>query len=157
MVTNIEKIWEDKSSKAVYLLDLMDNDGFTAYDFNVTLMIVRLAIEQVCIGMAQVFWEYTPKRSSLPYLLHLCSHFSKTPTAIFHKTTYENQRMYHLICNASRILRNNKTYQVNSNDSETAISIAEEFVRLAREEVSEHIKHLRTLAEEYKKRYNLAD
>ncbi|HBL78963.1 MAG TPA: hypothetical protein DDZ79_02980, partial [Aequorivita sp.] len=86
MVANIEKIWEDRSSKAAYLLNLMENDGFTNYDFNITLTIVRLAIEQTCIGMAQVFWEYKPKQSSLPYLLHLCSHFSNTPTAIFHKT-----------------------------------------------------------------------
>ncbi len=150
MVANIEKIWEDRSSKAAYLLNLMENDGFTNYDFNITLTIIRLAIEQTCIGMAQVFWEYKPKQSSLPYLLHLCSHFSNTPTAIFHKTTYENQRMYHLICNARRMLRNNKNPKVNCNDSETAISIAEEFVRLAREEVSDHIKHLRTLAEAYK-------
>lgn len=152
MVKNIEKIWNDKSSKAAYLLDLMEDDGFTRFDFNVTLMIVGLAIEQTCLGMIQVFWEYKPKQYSLPYLLHLCSHFSKTPTTVFHKTKYDNQRLYHLICNAKRILRNNKNPQVNRNDSESAISIAEEFVRQASEEVSVHLKHLWVLAEEYEKR-----
>ncbi|MDP2693127.1 MAG: HEPN domain-containing protein [bacterium] len=155
MVRNIEKIWENKSSKAAYLLDLLENDGFSPYDFTVTLMIVRLAIEQVCLGMIQVFWEYKPKQYSLPYLLHLCSHFSKAPTAIFHKSTYENQRMYHLICSAKRILRNNKNQQVNLNDSETAICIGEEFVRKAREDVSEHLKDLKVFAEEYKKQFNM--
>lgn len=152
MVTNIEKIWKDKSSKASYLLDLMENDGFTRFDFNVTLMIVRLAIEQTCLGMLQVFWEFKPKEYSLPYLLHLCSHFSKTPITIFHKTKYDNQRLYYLICNAKRILRNDKNPQVNSNDSESAINIAEKFVRQAIEEVSVHLRQLRTLADESEKR-----
>ncbi|WP_417266725.1 HEPN domain-containing protein [Brumimicrobium sp.] len=152
MVTNIEKIWGDKSSKASYLLDLIVDDGFTRYDFTITLMIVRLAIEQTCLGMLQVFWEFKPKEYSLPYLLHLCSHFSKTPITIFHKTKYDNQRLYHLICNARRILRNNENPQVDLNDSESAINIAEEFLRQAAEEVSVHLRQLRTLADESEKR-----
>ncbi len=157
MVKKIEKKWNRNLDRATHFIYLLDTIELKYEEPRINVMLVKLALEQICIGLVQVFWEFKTKEFSLPYLLHLCSHFSKTPTSIFHKTTYENQRMYHLICNARRILRNNKNPQVNGNDSETAISIAEEFVRLAREEVSEHLKHLRNLAGQYKKQYNLAD
>ncbi len=154
-VDRIQKKWNKKYSHAQQFLDYLDICDMKFEAPRIEIMLAKLALEQVCLGMIQVFWEFKPKEFSLPYLLHLCSHFSKTPTTVFHKTKYVNQRLYHLICNAKRILRNNKNPQVNRNDSESTILIAEEFVRQASEEVSVHLKHLWVLAEEYEKRRTL--
>ncbi|MCG2417956.1 HEPN domain-containing protein [Aequorivita sp. F47161] len=152
IVTGIEKKWNKKYSQAAQFLGYLDTCEIKYKEPRIEMMLAQLVLEQVCLGLLHVFWEFKPKEFSLPYLLHLCNHFSKTPTTIFHKTDYENQRLYHLICNARRVLRNNRNPQVNRNDSEGAIIMAEEFVRQAREEVAAHLKHLWVLAEEYEKR-----
>jgi len=152
IVKRLEKKWNKKYFQAEQFLDYLNICEIKYEEPRVEMMLVQLGLEQICLGLLHLFWEFKPREFSLPYLLHLCSHFSKTPTTIFHKTKYDNQRLYYLICNARRVLRNNKSPQVDRNDSEGAISIAEEFVRQAREEVAAHLKHLWVLAEEYEKR-----
>ncbi len=154
IVNKIERIWNKKYGQATHLMDFLEVTELKYEDPRINLAILKLALEQTCLGMIQVFWEFKPKEYSLPYLLHICTHFSKTPANIFPKTTYDNQRMYHLICNAQNILRSNKNPQVNNKDSESAIAIGEEFIRKAQEEVSNHLKHLHNLSEEYVKARN---
>jgi len=152
MVEKIEKKWKRKYDQSTHFLDFLDITELKYEEPRINLMVANLALEQICLGLLQVFWEFKPKEFSLPYLLHLCSHFSNVPTTIFHKITYENERMYYLICNSRHILRNNKNPQVNRTDSEAAISIAEDFVRQSKEEVSERLEHLWVMADEYEKR-----
>ncbi len=152
IVKGIEKKWNKKHFQAEQFSDYLNICEIKYEEPRVEMMLVSLVLEQICLGLLHVFWEFKPKEFSLPYLLHLCSHFSKTPTTVFHKTKYSNQRLYYLICNARCVLRNNRNPQVDRNDSESVIIIAEEFVRQAREEVTVHLKHLWVLAEEYEKR-----
>ena len=148
-VNRIQKKWNKKYIQAQQFLEYLDICDMKFEVPRIEILLAKLTLEQVCLGLILVFWEFKPKEYSLPYLLHLCSHFSKAPNTFFPKNNYVNERLYYLLCNAQQILRNNKNPQVSRNDSERALKLAQKFVRQANQEVEEHLKHLWGEAEAY--------
>jgi len=96
--------WKARMDRAAYLFSIIDNidvqDNATS-----RLSIMHNAIEQTCMALLYVFWEYTPAHNSLSYLLHLCSQFSQLPQTIFPKKTYGVHRMYYMLCKAQQNMR----------------------------------------------------
>src|SRR5690606_23363551 len=64
-VERIQKKWNRKLNQATHFIYLLDIIELKYEEPRINLMIVKLALEQICIGLAQVFWEFKPKEFSL--------------------------------------------------------------------------------------------
>ncbi|MGK4566448.1 hypothetical protein [Flavobacterium sp. 3HN19-14] len=58
---------------------------------------LHIAVEQLCLGMIDVFMGYRPTHHSLAYLFDLCESFSPLTAAIFPRTTDEDRKLFGLL------------------------------------------------------------
>lgn len=101
---SIQETWRGRMARAEYLLTIL-NTIEPQEDSTSRLAIMHYALEQVCMALLFVFWQFKPHHYSLPYLLHLCSHFTQIPHTLFPKETYGLHRIHYMLCNAHHIMR----------------------------------------------------
>ncbi|WKB81359.1 hypothetical protein QYR09_16610 [Cellulophaga lytica] len=101
---SIQETWKGRMARAEYLLTIL-NTIEPQEDSTSRLAIMHYALEQVCMGLLFVFWQFKPHHYSLPYLLHLCSHFTHIPHTLLPKETYGLHRIHYMLCNAHHIMR----------------------------------------------------
>jgi len=101
---SIQETWRGRMARAEYLLTIL-NTIEPQKDSTSRLAIMHYALEQVCMALLFVFWQFKPHHYSLPYLLHLCSHFTQIPHTLFPKETYGLHRIHYMLCNAHHIMR----------------------------------------------------
>ncbi|MBC9796798.1 HEPN domain-containing protein [Sinomicrobium weinanense] len=106
---------------------------------------MHYALEQVCLGLLYVFWEFEPKIHTLPYLMHLCSHFTDIPDTVFPRTTYYNNYLYHLLCKGHKIMRHKTDTCITKEDAEEAYKIANRFIDKARQIAKQELERLKKL------------
>lgn len=114
-------------------------------------LLLQQAIQQACLGLIYVFWEYQPSYYSLPYLLHLCEQFSKVPKIIYPKRSFRSQQMYSRLCHAQYNLNEKIHENPTESDSLKAEHLAYKFIQAARKEANkklEELKELHNLKEE---------
>ena len=63
-------------------------------------LLLQQAIQQTCLGLIYVFWEYQPSYFSLSYLLHLCDQFTDLPNIIYPKKSFRSHLIYSRLCHA---------------------------------------------------------
>ena len=120
------KEWHDRMERADHLLStigIIDDN----YDAVSQMTIMHFAMEQVCIGLLSIFWEYSPNHYTLPYLFHLCGHFTNLPQRIFPRTTFGLQRQFYMLCNAHQIMRFKGKIDFSSSDVDKALYRCERF------------------------------
>src|SRR5690606_36373539 len=100
----IKEGWMNRMKRADYLLTVIYNIEDNE-EPNSKLAVAHCAMEQICLALLNLFWEYKPQHYSLDYLLHLCSHFTQLPNNIFPRTTFGLQRQYSMLCNVQDIIR----------------------------------------------------
>lgn len=136
--------WKSRMERADYMLKvidtIMDNE-----EPNSKLAIVHGAMEQICMALLNLFWEYKPHHYSLDYLLHLCSHFTQLPNKIFPRTTFGLQRQYYMLCNAQDIIRFKGKNEFSSNDAHKVAKLCERFYEEAITLGKDQLKHLKEL------------
>ena len=114
-------------------------------------LLLQQAIQQACLGLIYVFWEYQPSYYSLPFLLHLCEQFSEAPKIIYPKKTFRSQQMYSRLCHAQYNLNEKIQEDPSESDSLKAEHLTYKFIRAARKEADkklEELKELHNLKEE---------
>ncbi|MEC3905966.1 hypothetical protein VOI54_02940 [Tamlana sp. 2201CG12-4] len=141
---HIEEIWKSRMFRSEYLLSIL-NTIEPEEDATSRLAIMHYALEQVCMGLLYVFWEFKPNHYSLSYLLHLCSHFSQLPQTIFPKETYGLHRIYYMLCNAHHIMRFKPQNEFSDMDTDKAYNRCERFYDEAKVLGETHLEHLKKL------------
>ena len=96
--------WSTRFKRATYLHNLtvyneMDQDPVAYFE------VLQKVIEQTCLGLIYVFWQYKPSYTGLTYLLHLCSLFTDLPSKIFNTHTFENHQILHNLTHANHNLK----------------------------------------------------
>jgi hypothetical protein len=137
----IESDWNNRMARARYLLSIVDVDF--KEDYSAKLATIHHALEQICLGLLYVFWEFSPHHYALSYLLHLCGHFTDLPQRIFLQTTYGLQRQFYLLCNAHHIMQFKAQNEFSEQDGFKAHHLSERFYEEAKRLGEEHLKHLK--------------
>lgn len=140
----IQETWKGRMERAEYLLTIL-NTIEPKEDSTSRLAIMHYALEQVCMALLYVFWEFKPQHYSLPYLLHLCSHFSQLPQTIFPKETYGLHRIHYMLCNAHHIMRFKVQNEFSNLDTDKAYNRCERFYDEAKAIGETHLEHLKKL------------
>lgn len=140
----ILETWKARMDRAEYLLSIIDIIE-SKEDATSKLSIMHYALEQVCMGLLYVYWEYKPQHYALPYLLHLCSHFTQLPQTLFPKETYGLHRMYYMLCNAQHIMRFKALNEFSERDTDKAYNRCEQFFCEARDLGEQKLTQLKEL------------
>ncbi|WP_142785707.1 hypothetical protein [Changchengzhania lutea] len=140
----IQEVWKGRMERAEYLLTIL-NTIEPEEDSTSRLAIMHYALEQICMALLYVFWEFKPQHYTLPYLLHLCSHFTRIPQTIFPKETYGLHRMYYMLCNAHHIMRFKVQNEFSDMDTDKAYSRCELFFDEAKTLGEAQLEHLKNL------------
>ena len=125
--SGIHQVWQSRMDHAEFLLSTV-RDILPKEDPCAMLATMHFALEQICMGLLYVFWEYKPQYYALSYLFHLCSHFTELPDRIFSKDTYGSHRMHYMLCNAHHILRFKTKAEFSVMDSDKAFSRCDRFL-----------------------------
>jgi hypothetical protein len=141
---NILNTWKARMDRAEYLFFIIDGSEFKE-DATSRLSIMHYALEQICMALIYVFWEYKPKHYSLTYLLHLCSHFTQLPQILFPKETYGLHRIYYMLCNAQHIMRFKAQNEFSQKDTDKAYNRCQKFYCEARELGEQKLTQLKEL------------
>ena len=118
--------WHQRMERAEYILSVVGIIE-TKEDAAAKLAMMGYALEQVCIALLGIFWEYAPNHFDLPYLMHLCGHFTRLPQEIFPRNTYGLQRQFYMLCNAHHIIRFKGKVGFSSKDSDKVLRRCERF------------------------------
>ncbi|PHR87059.1 MAG: hypothetical protein COA80_19160 [Leeuwenhoekiella sp.] len=108
-------------------------------------LLLQQAIQQACLGLIYVFWEYQPSYYSLNYLLHLCEQFSEAPKIIYPKKSFRSQLMYSRLCHAQYNLNEKIQEDPSESDSLKAEHLTYKFIQAARKEVDKKLQELKEL------------
>ncbi|WP_139249003.1 hypothetical protein [Leeuwenhoekiella palythoae] len=108
-------------------------------------LILQQAIQQACLGLIYVFWEYQSSYYSLPYLLHLCEQFSDVPKIIYPKRSFQSQQMYSRLCHAQYNLNEKIQENPSESDSLKAEHLTYKFIQAARKEADKKLEELKKL------------
>ncbi|SFZ93368.1 hypothetical protein SAMN05428642_10393 [Flaviramulus basaltis] len=137
----ILETWTNRMDRAGYLLSIIGNIE-PKEDSLAMLSTMHHALEQICLGLLYLFWEFKPQHYSLPYMLHLCSHFTTLPQTIFPKETYGLHRIYYMLCNAHHIMRFKSSNEFTYKDTDKAYNRCERFYDEAKAIGETHLEHL---------------
>lgn len=108
-------------------------------------LLLQQAIQQACLGLIYVFWEYQPSYYSLPYLLHLCEQFSEVPKIIYPKKSFRSQLMYSRLCHVHYNLNEKIQEDPSESDSLKAEHLTYKFIQAARREADKKLEELKKL------------
>jgi len=136
--------WKARMDRAEYLFSIIDNIEYKE-DATSRLFIIHNGIEQTCLALLYVFWEYKPQHYSLSYLLHLCGQFSQLPQTIFPKKTYGLHRMYYKLCNAQDTIRFKTQNECSLGDANKAYNRCKRFYEQAKKLGEEQLVYLKEL------------
>jgi HEPN domain-containing protein len=140
----INKIWQTRYRRASFLCEVLEDQYQEMLDEPLTkLHILNCAVEQVCLGMLYVFWEFKPSHYSIPYLLHLCKNFSGLPEDIFDKSSHRKHHSYDLIRTAPYQMRFKTKTQLHKKEVERAYRLGVEFIRRASEEAFQELDRIK--------------
>tara|TARA_R110000850_G_scaffold218852_2_gene344382 strand:+ start:761 stop:1723 length:963 start_codon:yes stop_codon:yes gene_type:complete len=154
VIDRINVHWETRFQRANYLHNLTvynESDQDPAAYFE----ILQKVIQQTCLGLIYVFWEYKPSYTALPYLLHLCSHFADFPSQIFNTHTYENHHILQQLCHADHLMKfrihtylslkqTDKAWQKCNEFLKMSESLAEQRLQFLDMESLEHVRRVKT-------------
>lgn len=141
---HIQNLWDSRMHRAAYLLSVSDTIEFDE-DSTSRISIMHYALEQVCLALLFVFWEFKPQHYSLSYLLHLCNHFGQLPQTIFPKETYGLHRIYYMLCNAHHIMRFKSGDEFSDMDADKLHKRCYWFYKEAKSLGETQLEHLKAL------------
>jgi hypothetical protein len=128
--------------RAEYLLSTIGCIERKEYPISI-LSTMQSALEQICLGLLYLFWEFKPQHYSLSYMLHLCNHFSEPSQNIFTRETYGLHRIYYMLCNAHQIMRFKAHNEFSEKDTDKAYNRCERFYDEAKRLGDKHLEYLK--------------
>lgn len=92
----ISSYWKNRSIIAETFLNNQNQIDYGATGF-VQDSMMHIAVEQICLGLINVFLGYHPDHFSLPYLFDLCEIFTPLTSEIFPRNTPEDIELLELL------------------------------------------------------------
>lgn len=139
---DIKTVWKNRMERAIYLFSVIDVIHDEEEPLS-KLAVMHNAMQQVCLGMLYVFWEFKPHHYTLSYLFHLCTTFTDLPYNIFPQTTYGLQRQYYMLCNASEIMHFKGTNDFTLSDVDKVLKRCKQFHKEANILGQNQLEHLK--------------
>lgn len=88
--------WNNRNNIAETFLDSERQiDGMNTERIQEVMM--RMAVEQICLGLINIFLGYHPNQCSLGHLFDLCELFTPLTSEIFPRTTDEDKKLFRLL------------------------------------------------------------
>ena len=143
----IKTVWRHRMERAVYLISIIDVIHENEEPLS-KLSILHKAMEQICLGLLYIFWEFKPHHYTLSYLMDLCSTFTSLPNEMFPQTTFGLQRQYYMLCNASEIMSfkgQNGTNDFRLRDVDKVLKRCKQFHQKANQLGKKQLEHLKVL------------
>jgi len=142
----IHKVWKARFKRSRYLLSILV-DAYQEMDEDPTVKmgIMHYALEQVCLGLLYVFWEFRPSHKKLNYLFHLCSNFTPLPDEIFAGTSHTRNHIYQLLLNADHQMRFKTKAKISKKEAEQAFNLCTDFMVEARRVAEAELQRLKRL------------
>ena len=106
-------------------------------------LLLQQAVQQACLGLIYVFWEYQPSCFALPYLLHLCEHFCDLPQILYPKRSFRSHQVYTQLCHASYNLHEKTGRDTSDADAHKAEQLTYRFIKAARQLAEEKLRELK--------------
>ena len=106
---------------------------------------LHVAVEQICLGIIEVFLGYHPNHYALNYLLDLCSICTSLPNDIFPRNTEEDQLLYKLLTTNFHTLRHAKCNYHGYTYTELLSKRCGEFIEQAQIEIANELERLTTI------------
>ena len=108
-------------------------------------LLLQQALQQACLGLIYVFWEYQPSCFALPYVLHLCEQFCDLPQMIYPKRSFRSHQVYALLCHATYNLHEKTGTDASDADACKAEQLTYRFIKAARKLAEEKLRELNEL------------
>lgn len=142
----INKVWNARVKRAHYLLTILE-DVYQEIDEDPSARIgvMHYAMEQICLGLLYVFWEFKPSCYKLPYLLQLCSNFTDLPNEYFSKNSHASHNMYHRLSYSHHKMRHKAKSTITKKQSEKAFNYCNNFYESARKVGNVELQRLKRL------------
>lgn len=105
----------------------------------------HIAVEQICLGLIEVFLGYHPNHYALAYLFNLCSIFTTLPEDIFPTKTEEDQLLYKLLTTNFHTLRHAKTNYHSFTYTELLSKRCGEFIENAQIAATNELNRIATI------------
>lgn len=88
--------WKNRTIIAENFLSSMNQVDYTRYGF-VQESMAHTAVEQICLGLINVFLGFYPDHFSLAYLFDICEIFTPLTSDLFPRATSEDKRLFDLL------------------------------------------------------------
>jgi hypothetical protein len=95
-VNCIRSYWNNRNMVAETFLKSLNQVDYGDTGFVQDLM-MHSVVEQICLGLINVFLGYHPDHFALGYLFDLCEIFTPLTSELFPRTTSEDKRLYDLL------------------------------------------------------------
>lgn len=126
--------WQKQHDKATTLC-LPYINGLTSQNEEVACFTAALALELACIGLLRKYWQYTPKRHNLNFLMDLCDLICPEATEVFIRENKEQNRIFKLLTKTQQNFRYNKTSATRTVYTEKLINQVVQFIEIANNHV----------------------
>lgn len=136
--------WETRYQKADYLYTILDCHDIKQNPV-AKIGILHFALEQICLGLLYVFWEFKPTQHTLSFLIHLCSHITGLPEYLFARNSYTSHHNYHLLINGHYQMRFKTKSTITNKDAERLYECCGEFIAKANELAIAELERLKDL------------
>ena len=92
----IRSYWKNRNSVAKSFLESENQiEGFDTELIQESML--NIAVEQICLGLIDVFLGYQPNHFSLAFLFDICEIFTSLTSEIFPRTTEEDKKLFDLL------------------------------------------------------------
>lgn len=123
--------------------ECMDGGGAT----KIHLYLMRLVVEQTCLGLIRLFLGYTPHQYSLQFLFELCEYFTPLTSEIFPRETDKDKEFLKIMSGSTTSLRHGYIDDVASHDYEVLSNRYNEFVDRSDKLIAKELEKIELLNE----------
>jgi hypothetical protein len=95
-IESISSYWNNRKKIAEAFIESENQIDYRATGF-VQDSMMHITVEQICLGLINVFLGYYPDHFSLAYLFDICEIFTPLTADLFPRTTSEDKRLFNLL------------------------------------------------------------
>lgn len=95
-INYVRSYWKNRNKVAETFLGNLNQVDYTDTGF-VQDSMIHIVVEQICLGLINVFLGYHPDHFSLAYLFDLCEIFTPLTSEMFPRITSEDKRLFDLL------------------------------------------------------------
>lgn len=140
-------IWTKRFENAYVLYNLYSDENILEHDTETFCYIVGLSIEQICLGIIKIIYNYTPKCVNLNYLLDLCDSICPAVTAHFPRITHKEKKSFNRLIKAQQKFKFSSLYFARGKNHEVLLWQLESFVYSANDFMNEYLTQQEQLQE----------